>query len=197
VLPLILLNLFWLGVLVAGMAAVAVNWLSRRRARRDAVPGARPRHRGRILAVSMVCGGLGFLVLFNVVVLNGPDQVAGTITPEQVTGTWRGSGGATLVLRPDGTFTGTRLPAHIGWVPSAGDPADSANPADVQGTWAISPGASGSPGVTFCYDRRTDPDSCLEFGLLLKRASSSPALFANLGDPDDLNDQYAFSKQTG
>lgn len=195
-LPLVLLNLFWLGVFVAGMVAVTVNWLSRWRAQRDAAPGTRPRHRGRILAVSMVCCGLGFLVLFNVVVLAGPDQVAGSVTPAQVTGTWRDSDGATLVLRADGTFTGTRLPAHIGWVPSAGDP-DSTNPANVQGTWAISPGASGNPGVTFCYDRRTNPDSCAQFGLLLKDPSSSPAMFVNSGDPDDLNNQFAFSKQSG
>jgi hypothetical protein len=198
VLPLVLFNLFWLCVVVAGMVAVAVNWLSHRRAQRDAGTGARSRHRGRILAVSLLCSGLGFLILFNVAILTGPDPVGGTVTPAQITGTWRGSDGATLVLRPDGTFTGTRLPAHIGWVAPAGDPSDSTNPANVQGTWAISPGASGRPlGVTFCYDRRTDPDSCEQFGLLLKHASSSPALFANSSDPDDFSNQYAFSKQSG
>jgi hypothetical protein len=200
VLPLILFNLFGLCVFIGGIVAVAVNWLLRRRAQRDPAPVTRPWRRGRILGASVLCGGLGLLVLFDVVILASPDSITGTVSPVQVTGTWRGSDGATLVLRPDGTFTGTRLPTHIGWLPSAGGPPDSTNPANVRGTWSIGP--SSGPGknpasVIFCYDRRTNPDSCDQFGLLLRHTSSSPAPSWYLGDPDNIGDQFAFNKQSG
>jgi hypothetical protein len=200
VLPLVLFNLFGLCVFIGGIVAVAVNWLQRRHAKRDAAAGASPLHRGRLLGVSVLCAGLGFLVLFDVTILAGSGQVTSTLSPAQVTGTWRGSDGATLVLRPDGTFTGTGLPTHIGWQPSAGGPLDSTNPANVRGTWSISPvsGPDKSPAsVIFCYDRRTDPDSCDQFGLLLRHASSSPAPSWYLGDPDNIGDQYAVNRQSG
>jgi hypothetical protein len=195
-----LFNLIGLCVFTGGILTVAVNWLLRRRAERDAAPGARPWHRGRILVMSVLCGGLGLLVLSDVAILSGPGPRSSALTAAQVTGTWRGSDGAILVLRPDGTFTGSRLPTHIGWQPAAVGRLDSTNPANVRGTWSISPisGPDKSPAsVIFCYDRRTNPDSCDQFGLLLRPASSSPAPSWYLGDPDNIGAQFAFNKQSG
>jgi hypothetical protein len=44
----------------------------------------------------------------------GTDPLIGSPTPAQVTGTWVGSSGARLVLRPDGTFTASHLPPYVG-----------------------------------------------------------------------------------
>lgn len=165
--------------------------------------GPAPVRRGRGAVVALlICGvALVLLVLLNVAYFNGfgTDPVIDTPTPAQVTGTWAGHHGATLVLRPDGTFTASGLPPYVGL--GTGMPKASAgippNPPSGHGRWTIGPGDfSGPPeSVIFTFSCATGcANQNLTFDLQAETSSPSggPALFWYLGDPDSWSNQYAF-----
>lgn len=108
---------------------------------------------------------LALLVLFNVAYFNGTDPVIGSPTRTQVTGTWIGDHGATLVLRPDGTFTAAGLPPYVGnppdtLLPTSGSPP---NPPSGHGTWVIGPGEFDGPpeSVIFNFSCEAGPTGAL------------------------------------
>jgi hypothetical protein len=158
--------------------------------------------RGR-LVVSLA--GIGIFILFNVVYFNGfgTDPVISSPTAAQVAGTWVGSGGAKLVLRPDGTFTASRLPPHVGQPTDFPVMVSGRNPPAGHGTWVIGPGEFNGPpeSVIFSFTCSAPGDECTNLNLTidLQAESSSPsggpALFYYQGDPDDWSDQYAFTRQ--
>jgi hypothetical protein len=148
--------------------------------------------------------GIALFVLFNVAYFNGfgTDPVIGIPTRAQVTGTWVGNAGATLVLKLDGTFTASGLPSHTGQSDFPGMQLGH-NPASGHGTWAIGPGDFNGPpeSVIFTFACSANASGCgnqvLTFDLLAENPgpSGGPALFYYLGDPDDWGDQYAFTRQ--
>jgi hypothetical protein len=166
---------------------------------------------GRAVRVWLLVGslaGAGLFVLFNVAYFNGfgTDPVIGSPTRAQVTGTWIGEKGATLVLRPDGTFTASGLPPHVGdgtgIFASSGLPQ---NPSSGDGTWIIGPGQLSAPpeSVIFTFascdgSANVCGDYAFSFDLLAEASSPSgsggPALFYYTGDPDDWAGQYAFTR---
>jgi hypothetical protein len=166
--------------------------------------------RGRVALWLLVAflAGAGLFVLFNVAYFNGfdTDPVIGSPSPAQVTGTWGGDHGATLVLRPDGTFTASGLPPYVG--DTTGSYSTSGlpqNPPFGDGTWIIGPAPSdGSPkSVIFTFASCDgSPKRCAgytwSFDLQAETGISGSgglALFYYSGDPDDLADQYAFTRQ--
>lgn len=165
------------------------------------VRGSRARRAARSWPLAASLAGIALFVLFN---LNGfgTDPVIGTPTRAQVTGTWVGNAGATLVLRPDGTFTARGLPSYAGQPDSPGMQLGR-NPASGHGTWVIGPGDFNGPpeSVIFTFVCAVHPSGCgnqvLTFDLQAENPgpSGGPALFYYLGDPDDWADQYAFTRQ--
>jgi len=155
------------------------------------------------LAVSLA--GSGLFVVFNVAYFNGfgTDPVIGSPTDAQVTGIWLGNAGATLVMKPDGTFTASRLPPHVGQPTDLPGMLPGRNPPSGHGTWAIGPGDfGGSPeSVIFTLACSLPGGDCANSNLTFELQaenpgpSGSPALFYYQGDPDDWSDQYAFTRQ--
>jgi hypothetical protein len=168
---------------------------------------ARVRRGTGSVAVPAVFGAaLALLVLLNVVYFNGfgTDPVISSPTRAQVTGTWVGDHGATLVLRPDGTFTASGLPPYVGYATDFGQTSGIAqNPWSGHGTWVIGPEDSSSTpdSVIFTLACDAGPNRCMAqdmtFNLQAEASSPSggPALFYYLGDPDDWSDQYAFLRE--
>lgn len=163
------------------------------------------RSAGAVAVLWTFGAALAALVLFNVAYFNGfgTDPVIGSPTRAQVTGTWVGDHGATLVLRPDGTFTATSLPPYVGdATDSFGTSGLLRNPPSGHGTWVIGPGDFNGPPETviFTFACDADPNVCaghaMTFDLQAEASSPSggggPALFYYLGDPDDWSDQYPF-----
>lgn len=158
------------------------------------------------VAVPAVFGaGLALLVVLNVAYFNGfgTDPVIGSPVRAQVTGTWVGDHGATLVLRPDGTFTASGLPPYVGNATDAvGTTGLPQNPPSGHGTWIIGPGDFNGPpeSVIFTFACDAGPYGCagqaMTFDLQAETSSPSggggPALFYYLGDPDDWSNQYPF-----
>jgi len=73
---------------------------------------------------------LGLVVFGNArFVISGYEQ--GRPTPAQVAGTWKGSDGATIQVRPDGTFVAAELPADSNDPAGDGKP----HPTHGHGTW--------------------------------------------------------------
>jgi hypothetical protein len=135
------------------------------------------------------------------------NQVIGSPTSAQVTGTWAGDYGSKLVLRPDGTFTAYGLPSQVG------NEADTSilrsgprSPWSGHGTWVIRAGdPGGSPGsVHFTVACAAIPKGCAghpsAFDLLAETNSPNggggPALFYCVGSPRDLSVQYGFVSLT-
>ncbi len=163
---------------------------------------------GRVTRVWLLVAslaGTGLFILFNVAYFNGfgTDPVIGSPTGAQVWGTWVGSGGARLVLRPDGTFTASGLPPYVGQPTDFLDMLLGRNPPSGHGTWVIGPGDfGGSPeSVIFTFTCSPPGHECtnwkLTFDLQAERPgpSGGAALFYYLGDPDNWSDQYAFTRQ--
>jgi len=161
-----------------------------------------PRRIGRLgravrvwpLVVALV--GTGLFVVFNVAYFNGfgTDPVISSPTRLQVTGTWVGSGGARLMLRPNGTFTATRLPSYVGQPTDFPDMLSGLTSPSGNGRWVIGPGVFSGPSESVIF---TFADSTQTFDLQAETSSPSggPALFYYLGDPDDWSNQYAFTRQ--
>jgi hypothetical protein len=168
-------------------------------------------HRGGRAA--RTCWALGAALLLLVFLLvahfkHGSNQVVGSPTRAQVTGTWGGDYGSALVLLPDGTFTSAGLPPHVGTsapeISSAGTSVLGVWPA--HGTWTIGPGdRAGSPQrVIFTVDCGATPSRCAghpaTFELLLETSSpdggDGPALFYYLGSTHNLASQYPFVRVT-
>jgi hypothetical protein len=147
---------------------------------------------------------LFFLVFFVVRSFHSDaNQVVGSPTRAQVTGTWEGDSDMTLVLRPNGTFTTQGLPSQVGTAaPVLSASGDVLDVWSGHGTWTIGPGAfGGSPeSVIFTVDCGTAPGGCAghprSFDLQLETNSpqggGGPALFYYLGSPHDLSNQYPF-----
>lgn len=142
---------------------------------------------------------LALLVVFNVAYFNGfgTDPVIGTPTRAQVTGTWVGDYGATLVLSPDGTFTASGLPPYVGDATGfPGTPGLPQNPASGHGTWIIGPGDFNGPPESVIFTFDCGASGCATFDLQAETSSPAggggPALFYYLGDPDDWSNQYPF-----
>jgi hypothetical protein len=124
-------------------------------------------------------------------------------TRAQVTGTWVGDHGLSLVLRPDGTFTTPALPSRIGTAAPAPGADESPMPGtwSGHGTWVIGPGiVGGSPrGVIFTVACDA-PNGCAgrprTFDLQAETNAPSggggPALFYYLGGGHDLGNQFPF-----
>jgi hypothetical protein len=167
--------------------------------------GARAGRAGRAWPLAASLAGTGLFVVFNVAYFNGfgTDPVIGSPTDAQVTGTWVGSGGATLVLKPDGSFTASRLPPYVGQPKDFSDMLLGRNPPSGHGTLVIGPADfGGSPeSVIFTLACSLPRDECANWNLTfdLQAENSgppgSPALFYYQGDPDDWSDQYAFTRQ--
>lgn len=165
-----------LGCLVAAIALLLLPRL--KRARKAA----------RLWFLVTTLAGIGLFVAFNVAYFNPGDQPISP-TRAQVTGTWFAARGARLVLRPDGTFTASGLPADngTGQMPSSG-----------HGNWVIAFDGSGSSAKSVIFTFACDPPdrACATFSLSAENhgPSGRPALFYYLGDPDADN-QYAFTRQ--
>jgi hypothetical protein len=166
------------------MRAVAVHWAL-----------------GPALVLLVFVGFGGFFVVthFN----SGANQVVGSPTRAQVTGTWGGDYGSNLVLRPNGTFTTDALPPQVG----TAAPELSSTSGDVlgtwsgHGTWTIGAADDGSAeSVIFTVDCGAAADGCTgharTFELQLETNSpqggGGPALFYYLGSTHDLSNQYPF-----
>jgi hypothetical protein len=135
----------------------------------------------------------------------GADQVIGSPTRAQVSGSWGGDHGLGVVLRTDGTFTTAALPPQVGTAtPPVMSSADGSvlNVWSGHGTWMIGPGVfNGSPeSVIFTVACGAGPGGCAghvrTFDLQLETNAPSggggPALFYYLGRPHDLSNQYPF-----
>lgn len=134
----------------------------------------------------------------------GANQVVGSPSRDQVTGTWVGDYGLVLVLRPDGTFASAALPPHVG----TAAPETSVKDGDVpgvwpaRGTWTIGPGDLGNSvgSVIFTVNCGAPHIQCTGhprmFELRLETNSpqdgGGPALFYYLDRTHDLNNQYPF-----
>ncbi len=168
----------------------------------------RVRRGGRAVGVLGALGAVLVLLVFFLVVhfRSGGNQVVGSPTRAQVTGTWGGDYGLGLVLRPNGTFTSAALPPQVGTAApdiSSGDgDAHVLNAWSAHGTWTIGPGdLDGSPeSVIFTVDCGAAPNECAghptTFELQLETNSpyggGGPALFYYLGSTHDLSNQYPF-----
>src|SRR5215472_8218038 len=157
------------GGLIAGLIAAATRIRSARViARQKGSPAtARPvRRSDRAVAVRWTfAAALVLLIFANVAHFKpGANHVVGSPTRAQVTGTWTGDFALGFVLKPDGTFTATGLPPHVG---TAG-PTLSADGSSVlgvwsgHGTWVIGPGVfNGSPqSVIFTVACDAAPSGC-------------------------------------
>jgi hypothetical protein len=196
------------GGLVVGFIGclIVIAWprLARLVGGQDGGAAAVRRGRRRVgLGAAAYVVALALLFLFNVAYFNGfgTDPVIGLPTRAQVTGTWVGDHGATLVLRPDGTFSASGLPPYVGDSTDLGGTSGySRNPPSGHGTWVIGVGDStGLPdSVIFTFACDAGPGECarqaLTFDLQAEKSSSAggPALFYYLGDGDDWSDQYPF-----
>lgn len=148
--------------------------------------------------------GIALFVLFNAAYFNGfgTDPVIGTPTHAWVTGTWVGNAGATLVLKPDGTFTASGLPPYTGQ-PDFPGMQSGRNPASGHGTWVIGSGDFNGPpeSVIFTFACSALAGECAYQNLTFDLQAENPgpsggrALFYYLGDPDDWSNQYAFARQ--
>ena len=112
-----------------------------------------------------------------------------TPTRAMVSGTWEHKGGAVLVLRGDGTFTGTRLPHFFGdWsgpTPRAGT-----------GTWYIGRLARDAPRGVILNFSDLHPNIVDE--LLVEHCCGLPlTIYYDRGDPDQgISGQYQLTKQS-
>jgi hypothetical protein len=196
------------GGLIAGLIAAVTRMRSARViAGQDGTPATARRVRRIDHAVTALCtfgSALALLTFVNVTYFKSANQVIGSPTRAQVTGTWVGDYGLTLVLRPDGTFTTPALPPHVG----TAAPALSADGSSVlgtwsgHGTWVIGPGVfNGSPqSVIFTVACDAVPSGCAghpkTFDLQVETNAPSggggPALFYYLGSPRNLSNQYPF-----
>jgi hypothetical protein len=197
------------GGLIAGLIAAATRMRSARVIAGQGgspAPARRVRRSDRAVAALWTFGAaLVLLTFFNVAYFKpGANQVIGSPTRAQVTGTWGGDYGLGLVLRPNGTFTASALPQHVG----TASPALSADGSAVlntwpgHGTWVIGPGVfNGSPeSVIFTVACGTALSGCAghprTFDLQVETNAPSggggPALFYYLGSPRDLSNQYPF-----
>ena len=164
---------------------------------------------GRTNAVPALCALGAAVVLLAFFIAThfkpGANQVVGSPTRAQVTGTWVGDYGLGLVLRPDGTFTSAALPPRVG---TAAPDISGGNVLDVwsgHGTWTIGPGdADGSAqSVIFTVGCGAVPGGCAShprmFELQLETDAPSggggPALFYYLGSARDLSSQYPFVRR--
>jgi hypothetical protein len=161
---LVIFDFFIGGGLIVGLIAAATRISSVRViAGQNGSPATarRVRRSDRAVAVLWTFGtALVLLVFFNVAYFkSGINQVIGSPTRAQVTGTWVGDYGSELVLRPDGTFTAYGLSPHVGNAadtPIASVPPQ--NPWSGHGTWIIGPGEFNGPPES--VRSRSRPPSC-------------------------------------
>jgi hypothetical protein len=171
---------------------------------RRPVPDSRAGRTVRPWPLAASLAGIALFVLFNVAYFNGfgTDPVIGIPTRVQITGTWVGTAGATLVVKPDGTFIASGLPPYTGQAAFPGMQSGR-NPPSGQGTWLIGPGDfSGPPeSVIFTFGCPQPASECASQNLTFDLQAENPgpsggrALFYYLGDPDDWSNQYAFTRQ--
>jgi hypothetical protein len=195
------------GGLIAGLVAAATRMRSARvLAGKDGnlATARRVGRSGRVVAVLSTVGSvLALLVFVNVVYFKSANRVIGSPTRAQVTGTWVGNHGSTLVLRPDGTFTAYGLPQHVGTVAAVTSSADGPplNPWSGHGTWIIGPGGfNGSPESVIFTVACDPPNRCAGHARTfdLQQETNAPAggggraLFYYLSNPHDLSNQYPF-----
>jgi hypothetical protein len=196
------------GGLIAGLIAATRMGSPRVIAGQDDSPATakRVRRSDRAVAVLWTFGAaLVLLIFFNVAYFkSGANQVTGSPTRAQVTGTWVGDEGSNLVLRPDGTFTASALPQDVGTAAAVTySPSGSLlNPWSGHGTWIIGPGEfNGSPeSVILTVACDAAPNGCaghprtfdLQAETNAPNGGGGPALFYYLGNPHDLSNQYPF-----
>jgi hypothetical protein len=194
------------GGLVVGLIAAAARIRSSRVvAGQNGNPDTVGRARRNARAVLWVFGAaLVLLIFFNRAYFEtGANQVIGSPTRAQVTGTWVGDYALTIVLRPNGTFTTSGLPPHVGTAAPITFSAD--GDVDVwsgRGTWIVGPGIfNGSPeSVIFTVACDAAANGCAghprTFDLQMEgnapAGGGGPALFYYLGNPHDLSNQYPF-----
>lgn len=112
------------------------------------------------------------------------------ITPTRVgvTGVWVHKGGAVLVLRSNGTFSGSRLPHFFGdW--------SGPTPRTGSGTWRIGRAESDAPPGVLLDFTSTHPNITDE--LLVEDCCGLPlTIYYDRGDPDEgLSGQYQLAKR--
>jgi hypothetical protein len=153
---------------------------------------ARPVHIGClvVLLVSvMVPVMLAALIMGGLIIagFDGPKDI--TPSAAQVTGTWIQPGGATVVLKANGTFTASHLPAQFGeW--GDGEP-----PSSGTGTWRVGRfDPSTEPGVILSFP---GPGLGITTELLVQWSSGSPLImYYDPGGPDEgVSGQYQLIKQ--
>ena len=136
--------------------------------------------------------GLALIVLFHVALFSSPGPVSNP-APSQVTGTWIGAHGATLVVRADGTFTASNLPATLDQADNVGIPSQPVKAGS--GTWEIGgPYAQDQSYVSFTFGCASDESLCGASFELQLQGTAPPGLFYYIGDPDDDN-TYVFARQ--
>jgi hypothetical protein len=204
---LVIFDFFIGGGLIAGLIAAATRMRSARviAGQDGSLATARRAGRsGRVVAFLSTFGSaLALIVFFNVAYFKTANRVIGSLTRAQVTGTWVGNHGSTLVLRPDGTFTAYGLPQHVRTVAAVTSSADGPplNPSSGHGTWIIGPGDfNGSPESVIFTDACDAPNGCaghartfdLQMETNAPNGGGGPALFYYLGNPHDLSNQYPF-----
>ena len=196
------------GGLIAGLLAATRTRSTRVITGQNDTPATARRGRRSdraVVALWTLGAALVLLVVYNLVYFNsGANQVIGSPTRAQVTGTWDGDEGSNLVLRPNGTFTASALPQDVG---AAGavtyTPSESLlNPWSGHGTWIIGPGDfTGSPeSVIFTVACAPTPNRCaghartfdLQAETNAPNGGGGPALFYYLGNTRDLNNQFMF-----
>ena len=103
-----------------------------------------------------------------------------------VTGTWVHKGGAVLILRKDGTFTGRGMPYLFG---EFAEPTPRAG----TGTWHIGRIGDLPAGIILDFA----PPSRTQDELLAENCCGMPlTIFYDLGDPDeDITGQYQLTRQ--
>jgi hypothetical protein len=104
-----------------------------------------------------------------------------------VIGKWVHKGGAVLILRRDGTFTGMNLPSLFGEVAEP-------TPSFGTGSWHVGRIGDAPRGVVLDFSGLRPP---ITDELLVENCCDLPiTIFYDLGDPDGgLNQQYQLAKQ--
>ena len=199
------------GGLIAGL--IAATWTRSARAITRHNHGPATARRGRrsdraVVALWTPGAALVLLVVYNLVHFHpGANQVIGSPTRTQVTGTWVGDAGSNLVLRPNGTFTASFVPQDVGVAGAVTyTPSESLlNPWSGHGTWTIGLGDLNGSTESVIFTVACDPapnrcaDHARTFDLQAEtnapNGGGGPALFYYLGNTRDLNNQFMFVRE--
>jgi hypothetical protein len=111
-----------------------------------------------------------------------------TPTKAMVVGRWIHKGGAVLVLRGDGTFSGMNMPYHFGeW--------SGPTPSSGSGTWYVGRLGDAPRGIVLVF---SDSQPVIMDELLVENCCGLPlTIFYDLGDPDaGITGQYQLTRQS-